>query len=187
MSGLGGFNGIEEAIFRQIWNASTMEIRPVAPGEGALLREFRLRAVRDAPEAFYFPLAAEEQLTADHWERWATGGADTADRVMFVAVAGGEWLGMAGCSLRADDSDVLDATGMWVTPSARGQRIGELLIDAIVAWGRNRDAVRMEFAVTESNAVAIRLYRRLGFEPTGRRRRLESNPDRTGMFMARAL
>lgn len=164
-----------------------MEIRPVARGEGARLRDFRLRAVRDAPEAFYFPLGTEEKLTADHWERWATGGEETADRVMFVALAGDDWLGMAGCSLRADGRGVLDATGMWVVPPARGQRIGELLIEAIVAWGRNRGAAQMEFAVTESNAVAIDLYRRLGFERTGRRRRLESNPGLVGMFMTRAL
>lgn len=164
-----------------------MDIRAVARGEGALLREFRLRAVRDAPEAFYLPRDAEEKVTVDVWEQWATNGAETADRVMFVAVESGDWLGMAGCSLRADDSGVLDATGMWVVPAARGRGLGELLIDAIVDWGRHRGAVRMEFAVTESNTVAIRLYRRLGFEPTGRRRRLESNPDLTGMFMTRAL
>ncbi|WP_291413016.1 GNAT family N-acetyltransferase [Actinophytocola sp.] len=164
-----------------------MEIRPVAHGEGTLLREFRLRAVRDAPEAFYLPLDEEEKATVDVWERWATSGAETADRVMFVAAEIGDWLGMAGCSLRSDGSGVLDATGMWVVPTARGRGLGELLIDAIVDWGRHRGAVRMEFAVTESNAVAIRLYRRLGFEPTGRRRRLESNSGLTGMFMTRAL
>jgi len=160
-----------------------MEIRPVRTGEGARLRELRLQAIRNAPEAFFFPLDTEANLTAADWERWA--GAE--DRVMFVAVEYGRWLGMAGCALRPDGSGTLDATGMWVTPAARGRRLGELLIDEIVEWGRHRGATVMEFAVTESNTFAIGLYRRLGFTPTGRRRRLASNPQLAGIFMARAI
>lgn len=106
---------------------------------------------------------------------------------MFVVESGPEWLGMAGCSLRADGSGVLDATGMWVAPSARGRGLGERLIEAIVAWGRARGASTMEFAVTESNAVAITLYERLGFRPTGKRRPLASDPTLTGVFMAKAI
>lgn len=152
------------------------------PGEGARLREFRLRALRDAPQAYFWPLAAEEQLPPDHWESW-TGG----DRVMFVATRKDTWLAMAGCSLRADGSDALDATGMWVDPLVRGQRLGERLIDEIVIWGRERGAVRMDFAVTENNTVALALYRRLGFEPTGKRRALVSAPELVGIFMSRRL
>ncbi|MGQ0773697.1 MAG: GNAT family N-acetyltransferase [Pseudonocardiales bacterium] len=76
---------------------------------------------------------------------------------------------------------------MWVTPTARGRRLGELLINEIVEWGRRRGATVMEFAVTESNTFAIGLYRRLGFTPTGRRRHLASNPRLAGIFMARAI
>jgi ribosomal protein S18 acetylase RimI-like enzyme len=145
-------------------------IRPLRAGEGPRLRELRLRAIQDAPHAFFHPADVEEALPPAHWEDWATGDKPGRDRVMFVAVADGEWLGMAGCVLRADSSGTLDATGMWVAPGARGQNLGARLVDEIVAWGRERGAVRMEFAVTETNEIAIALYRRLGFTPTGRRR-----------------
>jgi ribosomal protein S18 acetylase RimI-like enzyme len=155
-------------------------IRPVATGEGPRLRALRLRAVEADPQASYFGRATEAELPAEHWECWAAG----TDRVMFVAVDRDDWVAMAGCVLR---DGTLDATGMWVDPGYRGRRLGERLIDAIVSWGRQHGAGRMEFAVTETNAVAIALYTRLGFRPTGRRRTLESNPDLTGMFMAREL
>jgi ribosomal protein S18 acetylase RimI-like enzyme len=160
-----------------------VEVRSLRVGEGARLREFRLRALDDAPHAYYWSRAAEEAITAAEWERWAD--TPTADRIMFVAERDDEWFGMAGCSLRGDGT--LDATGMWVLPSARGRSLGELLIDAIIAWGRSRGATTMEFAVTETNEVAIALYRRLGFAPTGKRRPLASNPDLTGMFMAKPI
>lgn len=159
---------------------SDLVIRAVAPGEGPLLRELRLRALAADPQAAFYDRETEAGWPAAYWDEWAAG----VDRVMFVAVRGDEWVAMAGCVLRGR---TLDATGMWVDPAVRGQRLGELLIDEIVAWGRDRRANRMEFAVTETNAVAIALYTRLGFRPTGKRRALESHPELTGMFMARSL
>lgn len=155
-------------------------IKAVGPGEGPRLRELRLRALAADPEAAFYDRDTEAAWPAAYWDEWAAG----EDRVMFVAVQGEAWLAMAGCVLRGR---TLDATGMWVDPAVRGHRLGERLIDAIVAWGRERDADRMEFAVTETNAVAIALYSRLGFRPTGKRRSLESHPELTGMFMAREL
>lgn len=155
------------------------DIRAIRPGEGARLKEFRLRALKDAPHAFYWPIEVEESVSVDEWERWAA-----TDRVMFVVEERGSWLGMAGCVLRGS---VLDATGMWVVTSARGRGFGALLIDAIVAWGRERGATSMEFAVTSSNTYAIDLYTRLGFRPTGKERALASDPSLTGIFMAKPI
>lgn len=162
-----------------------MHIRGLRRGEGARLRELRLAAIREAPQAFFWSQEAESGLTAQQWEAWADEPGN--DRVMFVADDGGAWVGMAGCSVRGDGSGTLDATGMWVAPHARGRGLGERLIEAIVEWGLARGAERMEFAVTETNEVAIALYQRLGFRPTGRRRALESYPELTGMFMSRSL
>jgi ribosomal protein S18 acetylase RimI-like enzyme len=162
-----------------------VSIRPLRPGEGTTLRELRLQALREAPQAFFWSLETEEAIPAEKWEEWTDAPAN--NRIMFVAEEDGRWLGMAGCSLRGDEAGTLDATGMWVAPEARGRNLGERLIDAIMEWGRGRGAKTMEFAVTEDNEVAIALYRRVGFVPTGRRRALESNPQLVGMFMAKSL
>ena len=162
-----------------------MHIRALRGGEGARLRQLRLAAIRDAPRAFFWSLDTESGITAQQWEAWADEPGN--DRVMFVAEEDDAWVGMAGCSIRAGDPTTLDATGMWVTPDARGHGLGERFVEAIERWGRARGAERMEFAVTETNDIAIALYRRLGFRPTGRRRALESYPQLTGMFMAKSL
>ena len=56
---------------------------------------------------------------------------------------------------------------MWVDPSARGQKVGEKLIDAIVSWARARGVSRLLLEVADDNAPAVALYDRRGFEPTG--------------------
>lgn len=162
-----------------------MYIRALRRGEGTRLRELRLAAIREAPRAFFWSLQTELDITAQQWEAWVDEPGN--DRVMFVADSGEAWVGMAGCSIRATDGTTLDATGMWVAPQARGLGLGERFVEVIEEWGRARGAERMEFAVTETNEIAIALYRRLGFRPTGRRRALESYPELTGMFMEKSL
>src|SRR5512132_2091319 len=50
-----------------------MEIRPVRRDEAGGLRELRLRALRDAPYAYFASLEREESLPLSYWEDWATG------------------------------------------------------------------------------------------------------------------
>ena len=49
-----------------------MEIRPVRRDEAAALRELRLRALGDAPHAYWAWLESEERLPLSYWEKWAT-------------------------------------------------------------------------------------------------------------------
>jgi hypothetical protein len=51
-----------------------MEIRPVRQDEAAALRELRLRALGDAPHAYFASLESEERLPLSYWEEWATQG-----------------------------------------------------------------------------------------------------------------
>jgi hypothetical protein len=47
-------------------------IRRIQPGEGAALRDIRLRAIRDTPDAFAVSLADTLAQTAEGWTAWAT-------------------------------------------------------------------------------------------------------------------
>jgi hypothetical protein len=69
-----------------------MAIRPVRRDEAASMREIRLRALGDAPQAYFASLESEEGLPLSYWEDWAT----SEDKVVFVAEEDGSWLGMAG-------------------------------------------------------------------------------------------
>jgi ribosomal protein S18 acetylase RimI-like enzyme len=160
-----------------------MEIRRVRPDEAAGLREIRLRALRDAPEAYFSSPESEEGLPPGHWEEWATG----ADKAMFVAVEDGEWLGMAGAVAPPDKVGTVSLWWLWVAPDARGRGLARRLLEARAEWARARGASRLELAIAESNDTVITFYRGLGFVPTGERRSMASDPTRTGVFMARPL
>jgi ribosomal protein S18 acetylase RimI-like enzyme len=160
-----------------------MQIRPVRRDEAAGLRELRLRALRDAPYAYFASLEREESLPLSYWEEWAT----SEDKVMLVAVEDGRWLGMAGAFVHPEERGTVSLWWLWVAPSARGWGLARRLMEARADWARKLGAVRLELAVAENNEAAKALYRGLGFVPTGERRSMASDPTRAGIFMARPL
>ena len=58
-----------------------------------------------------------------------------------------------------------------VQPAWRGRAIGEWLLLALLALGREEGAHTATLEVRVSNEIALRLYRRAGFEAVGYRRR----------------
>ena len=58
-----------------------------------------------------------------------------------------------------------------VLPAWRGRSIGEWLLLALLALGRKEGAHTATLEVRVSNEIALRLYRRAGFEAVGYRRR----------------
>jgi ribosomal protein S18 acetylase RimI-like enzyme len=65
---------------------------------------------------------------------------------------------------------------MWVDPRTRGRGAGRALLDAVVAWARDRDRGRpIRLSVTDGNDAARRLYERYGFADTGVTEPLRSN------------
>lgn len=152
-----------------------MAIRPVRRDEAASLREIRLRALGDAPQAYFASLESEEGLPLSYWEDWAT----SEDKVVFVAEQDGSWLGMAGVRApgQARHGESVACTER-APPEPRRR-----LVDARANWARERGAVRLELAVAENNGAAIALHRSLGFVPTGERRSMASDPTRVGIFM----
>jgi ribosomal protein S18 acetylase RimI-like enzyme len=159
-----------------------MAIRPVRRDEAASLREIRLRALGDAPQAYFASLESEEGLPLSYWEDWAT----SEDKVVFVAEEDGSWLGMAGAFVHPDKRGTVSLWWLWLAPSAPPEP-RRRLVDARANWARERGAVRLELAVAENNGAAIALHRSLGFVPTGERRSMASDPTRVGIFMARPL
>jgi ribosomal protein S18 acetylase RimI-like enzyme len=56
---------------------------------------------------------------------------------------------------------------MWVAPEARGQGVGNALIDAVIEYARSSGAIRLLLDVGDHNQQAIALYARKGFKPNG--------------------
>jgi GNAT superfamily N-acetyltransferase len=153
-------------------NPVGLEVQRVQAAEWQELRELRLRALAQAPEAFASTLAREAAFHDDIWRQRARGGPASAN---FIARADGAGVGMAAV-ITEPDSGRLQLVGMWVDPRHRRHGVAQALISHAVRWSRDHQARELIAWVAETNAAARRLYARSGFRPAGARQPLPSNP-----------
>ncbi len=131
--------------------------------------ELRLRALRDAPEAFggsyetysHTPLS---ELIEKQRNRMSP------ESVIFIAKVDEKFVGM--CGLRREESLKLrhkaSIWGMYVSPEHRGKRIGHSLIThAINFTDRLSGVEQLALSVVSSNVAARNLYESMGFEVWG--------------------
>ncbi|MHB9150963.1 MAG: GNAT family N-acetyltransferase [Thermoleophilia bacterium] len=138
-----------------------MNIERLDVRDGARLRSIRLRALRDAPDAF-----------GTTWEEAAALHQEDYDRQLdllatFVATVDGRDKGL----VRGAPDDDLEGSGylisLWVAPEARGQGVGSALVDAVTRWAEACGLRRLLLDVGEANVAAISLYTSKGFVLTG--------------------
>jgi GNAT superfamily N-acetyltransferase len=160
-----------------------VEVRRVQPAEWRELRELRLRALADAPEAFASTLAREAAFPDDVWRQRAQGGPASAN---FLARADGVGVGMAAVVAEPDPGR-LQLVGMWVDPGHRRHGVAQALIGQAVRFARDHRARELIAWVAEPNTAARTLYARAGFRPAGARQPLPSNPAVDELLLALAL
>jgi ribosomal protein S18 acetylase RimI-like enzyme len=161
-----------------------MVIRPIRPDEWRELRDVRLRGLQDAPDAFGATFDEESADPDDAWQRRAA----RPDGIMVVAVDdAGRFVAVASGGPAWDDIEGAALYGMWVDPSARGQRVGEGLIGVIASWAQAAGYDRIGLGVTIGNDAAEQLYERLGFEDTGLRYPLRDDTDLVIRYLATGL
>ena len=85
---------------------------------------------------------------------------DEGGQVFFV-VEGGEILGT--CAILRHTPDEYEIAKMAVATTARGRGLGDLLMDACIAFAREREARRLIIVSNTKLEPAIRLYRKHGF------------------------
>jgi GNAT superfamily N-acetyltransferase len=139
----------------------SMDMKRLSIDEGPRLRHIRLRALADAPDAFGSTYA---EVSARPLEIWPQQLQEIAT---FVAVNGGEDVGLVCCANDVQNHDTAWLISMWVAPEARGQGVGNALIDAVIEYARSRGAIRLLLDVGDHNQPAIALYARKGFKPNG--------------------
>jgi GNAT superfamily N-acetyltransferase len=165
-----------------------VEIRRLRAHEAARLREIRLRALRDSPEAFADTYDSADAELPRYWQRFADASEEAQRSVNVVAVDGDDhWVGMGAAYLYEDQPETAGFAAMWVDPDARGRGVGRGLLDALAGWARSRGATKAVIWHTEGNAVAENLYRDWGFDPTGIRRPRKSDPASHWVEMSRTL
>jgi GNAT superfamily N-acetyltransferase len=153
-----------------------MHIRTLEPHEVNLHRELRLRALRDAPDSFGVTFADAEAQPSSYWETLTRSVTEPGHHVMFLASEGEVVCGSTYGLLDQEKSDGGRVGGMWVDPARRRQGIGRALLQAVIAWARQRGLNRLGLWAPVHIPAAIVLYRQAGFHETGRRRPLPTNP-----------
>lgn len=145
--------------------ASGVEVRPATVEDWAALREVRLRALADAPDAFGSTLAQVADRPEEEWR-----AALRRPWPLLLAHADGRPVAMGGLGA-PDGSPDVHVWGMWVAPEARGSGVGSRILADLLTRARATGR-RVVLDVTDGNDGARRLYERHGFAGTGARRPL---------------
>ena len=135
-----------------------VQVGRVIADDWARLRDVRLRALAESPEAFGSTLAREQLYTDEQWRSWQQSSA------WFMAFDGDRPVGLVGGRLDPDEWLLI---AMWVAPEVRGQGVGRRLVDAVAGEAGRQGASTVVLHVTERNLVARKAYERLGFVATG--------------------
>lgn len=142
-------------------------VRELEPEDWPIWRALRLRALRDAPDAFGSTLASTLEREARDGEAYWRGYF-TRPGPTLVAEVDGIPAGMARVVVE-DGVGSADLFSMWVAPEARGRGVGAHLIRTALDWLEDHHpGMVLRLAVVETNAPARRLYERCGFGVIGR-------------------
>ena len=155
-------------------------VRRAVTGDEPILRELRLQALSDEPDAFGSTYERELARTTSDWQRWLSPG------VTFILEEPQGASGIVAGGRDASDPAIVHLMAMWVHPTRRGTDAGDRLVAAVLSWARTEGAKAVRLNVIGSNARARRFYERNGFRPTGQ----EAVRERDGQIevqMARAV
>lgn len=162
-----------------------IEVRTARPGEWRHVRDLRLRALADSPDAFGSTFERERAHAKREWLRWISGWERAVNRLL-VAIDGQTWIGMAVGS-RTDDDERAHLYAMWVDPGSRRTGVGRRLVEAVLAWAETEGATEIELCATAINRAAVVFYERLGFADTGERHALRDGSPLEVVVMRRGL
>jgi GNAT superfamily N-acetyltransferase len=136
-------------------------MRRAVRGDEAILREVRLEALSEAPEAFGSTYERELARTAADWQFWispcATFIHERPEGVRGI---------VAGLADPADPT-VVQLMAMWVHPAIRGSGAADALVASVLDWAKSECAKSVKLKVIQGNYRARRLYERCGFRATG--------------------
>lgn len=104
--------------------------------------------------------------------------------VYYTAVEDGTVLGYAGLHHIIDEGYI---TNIAVRADRRGQGIGSLLLDALVAYAQEHGLRTLSLEVRASNAPAIALYEKRKFERAGLRKNYYTLPTENALILTLEL
>lgn len=164
-----------------------IEIRRIRPDEAEVMKQLRIAALTDRPDAFGSTLEREVGFGDDLWNERAADASSGPRRSLFVAWRGDEAVGIVGGMRESSDGVVVELVSMWTSPTVRRSGVGRRLAEATIDWAEETGADRVELWVTRGNDSAQRLYESLGFDLTHEHQPLPSDPCKEEVRMRRKL
>lgn len=151
-----------------------MSIVRCTPREWKRFRDVRLRALADAPEAFWHSYEDESSVGENTWREQLAN----PERAALLAVRSGGDVGVTTVGPptwdEGADPSHFDLGGFWVAPQARHTEVSRQLLDAALEHAREHDATAVTLWVIGDNPAAQRLYEGAGFAVTGREHLIEA-------------
>jgi len=144
-------------------------VRPGVEADAVSYRELRLEALHNHPEVYSSDYEKALSQPMSYWqERLRNGGTGDVAQ-MYFARHEEELVGMCGI-FRVDAPRTRHSAtivSLYVRPVWRGLDIADGLIAVCLDWARSHDIRIVKLAVITTNAPAIRVYERCGFQPYG--------------------
>ncbi len=126
---------------------------PLSPSEWERYKNFRLKALKEEPEAFGAAYDEELLFPKETWQQWITN--------MMFALEDGTIVGMIGAVPDASLPKV-QLVSFYVLPTKRGQGIGAALIKNMInKFAREKQIV---LNVVPTNIDLMPYYEKLGFK-----------------------
>ena len=100
--------------------------------------------------------------------------------IWYVALEEGTLLGYIGVQFGLDGGDIMTIA---TAPEARNRGLGQKLVETILDIFREKDLGYLTLEVRPSNAPALRLYEKLGFQEVGRRKKYYREPTEDALLL----
>ena len=138
-------------------------IRPATIDDTQKVRDLRLKALKNDPQAFGTSYDKEVALTQEEWdEKFLRTQGDNPSEFLFLAIIENEIVGMVGAFLK---ENIWMIKAMYVDPKVRGRGIGKQLLSAIIERITSKSNSReIRLFVNTLQAPAVELYKGMGFK-----------------------
>ena len=100
--------------------------------------------------------------------------------IWYVALEGETLLGYIGTQFGLDGGDIMTIA---TNPEIRSRGLGQRLVETILEIFREKDLGYLTLEVRPSNAPALRLYEKLGFQEVGRRKKYYREPTEDALLL----
>ena len=138
-----------------------VELVPIDERAAQQLKEIRLEALGDSPDAYGSTLRDELRIRDREWERMAREGN------YVLAFQGSRPVAMASGGRHEAYRECRWLYALYVTPELRGTGVAANLVRHVARWARGQGVETLGLHVTETMGRARAFYRSMGFEEDG--------------------